>query len=30
MMLVRKEAIGKTYGELERHVLASLRKAGIL
>ena len=30
MMLIRKEAIGKSYGELEKHVLGSLRKAGIL
>lgn len=30
MMLVRKEAIGKTYAELESHVVGGLKKAGIL
>ncbi len=30
MVLIRKEAIGKTYPELERHVVDALRKAKIL
>lgn len=30
MMLVRKEAIGKTYEELEKHVVNGFKKAGIL
>lgn len=30
MVLVRKEAIGKTYAELEKHTLSSLKKAGVL
>lgn len=30
MVLIRKEAIGKTFEELERHVVDGLRKAKIL
>lgn len=30
MMLVRKEAIDKPYAELEKHVCAALKKAGVL
>jgi len=30
MMLIRKESVGKTYLELERHVVDGLRKAKIL